>query len=197
MAELFKESAGGNGIFIQTCRIKELKKNEPGLYPKAINYVLILAMNKKDSEETFDKYFYLAGNLLNGAQIPPNITSLLYTLGINEEANADQLVNDLSVSKLTPELKKFFEGKEIKMLSFVSGVYTGNDGTEKPSYKFWDGRQGFKNVVNVFDLQTPDEDIVEAFKKQLLSNYKPAYTPEVLENKPSGNPDLVDEVDSI
>ena len=199
MAKLFKESAGAEGIFISEGVIKEIKPNDnPGQYPKDINYMLTLEIAKEDGS-TFERGIFLSGNLFKNGDIPPNLSHFLYAIGIEEEPNQGLLLDAFCASEDNALLKQFCLNKRIKILSFVSGTYESN-GETKPSYRVWDGRQkGFKNLVNVWDVKTENKTIIKKFFEQMDTDYPPKYTPEVLETKTEldKTEEVEDEVDSI
>lgn len=183
MPKLF-ENTGGEGIFVSEAKITEVKVNdEPGQYPKDINY--IFKVMKKVNDDEYPATVFISGNVMKNDSLSPSITSLLVSCGIHNMPNKETIVDLFSKSSDSPIVTNFFVGKTIKILSYVSGTYTAN-GEVKPSYKIWDGRQqGFANTVNTYDVNTPNEDIVKAFTKQLKTTYPPKYTPEVLVKKES------------
>jgi len=207
MAQLMDPNATSfesDGIFIQEAKITNVTKGkEDPQYPKQMNYVLELEFEKKAKEgsiaETYKKNMYLTGNLLKNGNIPLNLTNFLYAVGIANTENLDKLVEDFSTSNISKELKELLIGKKIMTLQFVSGTYTSEkDGTEKPSYKFWNMQcEGFK-YPNLFSTEIDNKIIREEFKKKCESSYPPKYTPEVLTaNTETKQEDTTEEEDLI
>lgn len=189
MAKLFEPSGMMDGVFVQKCTIVNIETN-PNMnseFKKQIDFILTVSVEKDDGN-TFEKKHFLSGNLMGqDKSIPPHLTHFLYAIDILGHPNKDAIIDAFSNSVVTEELKQLAIGKQIKLLSYVSGIYTGQDGVERPSYKYWDGRQqGFRGLVATYNVLTPDEQIIEAFKKALKSNYPPKYTPEVLEQNTGG-----------
>lgn len=189
MAKLFSPSGMLDGVFVQKCTISNLETNPNSNSPfkKQIDLILTITVEREDGE-AYEKKHFLSGNLMGqDKSIPPNLTDFLRAIDILGHPNKDDIVEAFSNSVVTEELRSLAIGKQIKLLSFVSGTYTAADGTEKPSYRYWDGRQqGFRGLVPTYNVLTPDSEIVEAFKKTLTSKYPPKYTPEVLEQNSGG-----------
>jgi hypothetical protein len=178
MVKLFEETSGGEGIYVQQYKIKSIAVNDnSGNYPKDID--LVFGLETKTEDSVLTKNMFISGKLIKGESIPPHLTQLLYACGIEEHPDYTDIIQDFANNIISQKLSDFFINKEIKVLSFVSGTYNSN-GSEKPSYKLWNGRQGFKNNVNTYSITTPDNEIIEAFKKQLSLDYPPPYTPDVL-----------------
>lgn len=189
MAKLFEPSGMLDGVFVQKCTITNLETN-PNLnsqFKKQIDLIVTVSMEKEDGS-TFERKHFLSGNLMGqDKSIPPHLTDFLYAIDILGHPNKEAIIEAFSNSVVTDELKQLAIGKQIKLLSYVSGTYDAADGTARPSYKYWDGRQqGFRGLVATYNVLTPDEQIVTAFKKTLSSTYPPKYTPEVLEQNAGG-----------
>jgi len=180
MAKLYEETGSSNGLYVQEYSIKDVISNSlVSQFPKDIDFIFVLETQIGEDNRTIERKHYVSGNLFKDKSIPPNLTDLLYACGIDEEVNKELIIEQFANSNLSQELKNFFIGKRIKLLSFVSGTYNSG-GLEKASYKQWTGIQGLRNRINPFSLLSPNDKIIEAFKKQLNTSYPPAYTPEVL-----------------
>jgi len=169
------------GVFITTGKITDVEVGQK-FEGNDFAFNLIVTSESKDGNE-YEKTIFVNGKLWKNATIPLNWSNLLYACGI-ENVKGDlqeKIVDDFSKGILSEELKKFFIGKEIKYLNYVSGTYEDGNGVEKPSYKVWNGNgEGF-NYPNTWDVNTPNEDIIAAFEAKVDGDYPPNYTPEVLE----------------
>lgn len=201
MAELFDptKSVGGNGIFVEKGVIIDLQSNDDNnsQYKKDVDLKVTIQFSRNDTGEPYQKIFFLAGNLMGEKKnIPPHISFFLYNLGISEIGMEESkaITEALASNVVTNSLKDLAMGKEIKMLSYISGTYT-KDGATKPSYKFWNGMQeGLRNLINPFDPNTSDEEVIKAFMKKVNSKYPPKYTPEILDESGESNSDSSEEI---
>lgn len=186
MAKLFNDSGNTNananaglpGIFIETGKIISMSVNSNNARNNDVDFKIELEFTKKKSDDTYTKTFFLSGNMFRDKSLPPHLTHFLLAVGIESTPNKDTIIEDFAQNIDSMTLLDLVIGKEIQVLSFVSGTY-GNEG--KPSYKFWNGMQdGFKSLVNCYDVNTPKIHILTAFQKRLDGKYPPPYTPQVL-----------------
>lgn len=186
MAKLFESNSSPigtimKGVYISNAVIKEvLVNNNLGQYQKDFNY--IFKLEKKVNEDIYLVTLFVTGKLYKDTSIPFHFTCLLRACGIEEYPNKNELIDIFSKGEIHPKLIEFFTNKEIKITVFVNDYR--KDNPSKLNYKVWDGRQDFsKEMVNIYDVNTPNEDIIKAFQKALKSEYPPLYTPDLLSDK--------------
>lgn len=186
------ESSGGNGIFINKVVIKGLEVNpnkEESQYPKDIDFIFTLEKSYKDGEETksFETKLFMGVNLVkkgkNAGNLTQNISNLFYACNIQNEKEAEGIVNDFEKNICSKRLVDFFAGKTIRTFEFITDkTYTNKAGEEKPKYKLWMGNTHNFRKVNTWDVEVDDEIVLDAFMEKFEKDlsYPPNYHPELV-----------------
>jgi len=186
MAKMFKQSEGGNGIFVNKATIVnfEVNENASDAFESDFDFLMTLEFEKKTEEgetpETYEKKMFISGKLWKDQTIPKNWTDLLIACGFEdlEQELQFKIMDDFARGVASKELQQLMFGTKINTLQFVSGTYE-KDGVDKPSYKFWNmNGVGFR-YPNLWDAEI--KVVYAEFQKKLKDDYAPPYTPEVLE----------------
>jgi len=202
MPKLYDPSqAGESGVFVKTAKIKDIEVNADSTFPKDMDYIITLEMENKEGEP-YEKMMFFSANVWQKddpakAQFPPSVSALFRAVGVD---TLPDVMNSFYAHDDMELVKEHFVGKEIKVLSYVSGTYDSN-GEERPNYRFWTGNNIDPRIkVNIFDIRSEDSDIIAAFMKTVKSSkYPPKFTPEVLQNKTenAATPDPVEDPEDI
>ena len=152
--------------------LKENFETDKNIYD--MDFVVTLLLNNYSTQK-----LYLRTNLFHNGTLPPNITHFLLAIDVLTN-NTHEIISDFINGKVHPQLRKNAIGKKIQVLQYSTGTHLMNNGAESIIYSIWDGKQyGLSNLINTFDINTPQEKIIEAFEMTLQTKFRPPLYKEV------------------
>lgn len=199
---------GGNGVFISEGVVKSIIPCD--LFEKkegnTMHYVVVVDVQKYESEETFEKKLLLTGKMWKKGQTPTHIANMMYALELESGKVPDSDIDAfLDENKISKAIAKQVVGKKIKFVDYRSSDTYDKDGVTKYSTKTWNGAQPFKTkdgkdwkAVDTFDVNTDNKKIYEAFMVTIEENntylkYQAEddlATPQATQASPNGSEDV-------